>query len=228
MQPGVADLKSETVAYSFGKMFTVLRRSFVLLPRKFPEQSVSTRTFTITEKVFDDQKLQLWSDGGKNIALSSSDNIGGWHTDHLSLIDSVDVNSVKYQSLKGKKKTNEDRVQIMEILPDVLFVGVFDGHGGSFVVDFVSQNIHLYIKRLLEQGKFSLTAALRKGFIDCDSSLQTAIEKGKFLSRSVVLKLLFLCLIKARKIFQARKFINMYFFYSNFATVEVTLQCTNI
>ena len=83
------------------------------------------------------------------------------------------------QSLKGLKDANEDRIRVAELSPNVLFIGVFDGHGGSFVVDFVNNHLHEYVKRFLKQGTSSLTSALRRGFIDCDLALARAMDAGK-------------------------------------------------
>ena len=124
------------------------------------------------------KKPRLWNDGGSHV-LHSNDNVGGWQNDESWLLNRVDLNSIKYHSLKGFKDTNEDRFQVTELLPDVLFLGVFDGHGGTFVVDFVKTNLHLYIKRILEQGHCSLTTALRRGFIDCDMALARELEKNE-------------------------------------------------
>ena len=132
-----------------------------------------------TEEPF--KKPRLWSDEGNHI-LYSNDNIGGWQKESSWLLNSVDLTDIKYHSLKGFKDSNEDRIQVTELSPDVLFLGVFDGHGGSFVVDFVKDNLHMYVGKILEQGHSSLTTALRRGFIDCDMALAREVEKiGMFL-----------------------------------------------
>ena len=127
------------------------------------------------------KKPRLWSDGGRHV-LYSNDNVGGWQNDDSWLLNRVDLNNIKHHSLKGFKDTNEDRIQVTELSPDVLFLGIFDGHGGTFVVDFVKKNLHVYVKRILDQGRCSLTTALRRGFIDCDMALARELEKtGMFL-----------------------------------------------
>ncbi|XP_028405062.1 protein phosphatase 1K, mitochondrial-like [Dendronephthya gigantea] len=122
------------------------------------------------------KKPRLWSDRGRQ-TLYSNDNIGGWQNDDSCLLNRVDLNTIKYQSLKGFKGFNEDRFQVTELSADTLFLGVFDGHGGSFVVDFVRNNLHLYVKKFLDQGRCSLTTALRRGFIDCDVALARELDK---------------------------------------------------
>ena len=160
--------------------FTLLRvPSCCSLSRYVPKKSLCSYVSSFTQRMFDEDNFLLWSDGGKNIAHSSSDNIGGWQTHGVTLLNYVDMTSVECQSLKGLKDVNEDRIQVRELSPDVLFIGIFDGHGGSFVVDFVSNNLHKYVQRFLKQGKSSLTTALRKGFIDCDISLAREMETGE-------------------------------------------------
>ena len=128
------------------------------------------------------KKPRLWSDGGRQ-TLYSNDNIGGWQNDDSWLLNRIDLNNVKYQSLKGFKGFNEDRLKVSELSTDTLFLGVFDGHGGSFVVDFVRDNLHLYVKKFIDQGRCSLTTALRRGFIDCDAALARELEKiGSFIA----------------------------------------------
>ena len=127
------------------------------------------------------KKPRLWSDGGSHV-IYSNDNIGGWQKDDSWLLNGVDLNNIKYQSLKGFKESNEDRIKVTELSPDVVFLGVFDGHGGSFVVDFVQNNLDMYVKNFLDQGHCSLTTALRRGFIDCDMALARELEtNGVFL-----------------------------------------------
>lgn len=155
-----------------------VRRAPTLFKSHHPRQFLCLSARSFTNRIFNDPNLQLWSDGGKNINHSSVDNIGGWQTGDSTLLNCVELNSIKYQSLKGLKDVSEDRIKVTELSPNVLFIGVFDGHGGSFVVDFVNNNLPLYIKRILEQGKSSLTTALRKGFIDCDMSLAREMENG--------------------------------------------------
>ena len=126
------------------------------------------------------KKPRLWSDAGGR--LYSNDNIGGWQNDDSWLLNRVDLNNIKHHSLQGFKDSNEDRVQVTELSPEVLFLGVFDGHGGPFVVDFLQNNLHMYIKSFYEQGRSSLTTALRRGFIDCDMALAWELENnGVFL-----------------------------------------------
>ena len=124
------------------------------------------------------KKPRLWSDGGSHV-LYSNDNVGGWQNDESWLLNRVDVNNIKYHSLKGFKDTNEDRFQVTELSPDVLFLGVFDGHGGTFVVEFVKKNLPMYVKRILDQGYCLPTTALRRGFIDCDMALARELEKNE-------------------------------------------------
>lgn len=144
-----------------------------------PKQLICSNARSCSPKLCDEPNLQLWSDGGKNVSHSSNDNIGGWQSDESSLLNYLDINSVNKQSLKGLKDANEDRIRVAELSPNVLFIGVFDGHGGSFVVDFVNNHLHEYVKRFLKQGTSSLTSALRRGFIDCDLALARAMDAGK-------------------------------------------------
>lgn len=124
--------------------------------------------------------LKLWGDRGGQ-TLYSNDNIGGWQSNDSWLLNRIDLNNVKYQSFKGFKEMNEDRFKVTELSPEVVFLGVFDGHGGSFVVDFVQRYLDMYVKRFLDNGRCSLTTALRRGFIDCDMALARELGKnGRF------------------------------------------------
>ena len=147
--------------------------------RKTKERLVYILCRCLSEEPF--KKTRLWGDAGGRHVLYSNDNIGGWQSDDSWLLNRIDLHNIKHDSLQGFKDSNEDRVQVTELSPEVLFLGIFDGHGGPFVVDFIQKNLHFYVKRFFKQGRCSLTTALRRGFIDCDMALAWELEKNGIL-----------------------------------------------
>ena len=59
--------------------------------------------------------------------------------------------NIYYTSIKGRRKTNEDRHNIIlnihdanPEINDINLLGIYDGHGGTFVSEYLANNIPLY------------------------------------------------------------------------------------
>ena len=59
--------------------------------------------------------------------------------------------NIYYTSIKGRRKTNEDRHNIIlnihdanKKINDINLLGIYDGHGGTFVSEYLASNIPLY------------------------------------------------------------------------------------
>ncbi|KAF8785726.1 Protein phosphatase 2C 1 like protein [Argiope bruennichi] len=75
-------------------------------------------------------------------------------------------------AMQGWRKYQEDRyVCIPDFYDGCSFFGVFDGHGGSEVAEFLKRRLHLEIQDSL-QSEFDIELALHSGFLSCDASLR--------------------------------------------------------
>ncbi|GBL79119.1 putative protein phosphatase CG10417 [Araneus ventricosus] len=74
-------------------------------------------------------------------------------------------------SMQGWRKYQEDRfVCIPDFYEDCSFFGVYDGHGGSEIAEFLKQRLHLEILDSL-RTQDDIELALHLGFLSCDASI---------------------------------------------------------
>lgn len=129
--------------------------------------------------------VRLWSDGGGGDVVSNPfDDLGAWHdAEPKSFLHSVSVDTVGKSTAKGQREANEDSYKLLELQPDLYYFAVFDGHGGSIAVDFVSEHLHDCIKHFYRSDK-SIENVLVDAFSKCNSDLEEycewLIERGKF------------------------------------------------
>ena len=94
------------------------------------------------------------------------------------LIPQIPLDKVGTASLVGRRKVNEDRFRIEEINSDLLFFGIFDGHGGDLAVEFVDNHILDHIRFWLTRSS-DLFKVLRNSFIDINNVLTRHIAHYK-------------------------------------------------
>ena len=127
---------------------------------------------------------RLWSDsGGEDVASNPFDDLGAWHdAEAKSFLHNVSVDSVGKSTYVGLREVNEDRFKLMELEPDLYYFAVFDGHGGSVAVDFVSGHLHDCVKHYYNHDK-NMESVLVKAFSKCNRDLEKyclwLTEKGK-------------------------------------------------
>ena len=121
--------------------------------------------------------LRLWSDsGGQDVVSNPFDDLGAWHdAEAKSFFHKVSVDAVGKSTSLGQREVNEDSHRLLELEPDLYYFAVFDGHGGSVAVDFVSENLHRCIKHFYAQDK-NLTNVLSKAFVKCNRDLEKYCE----------------------------------------------------
>ncbi|ESP04232.1 hypothetical protein LOTGIDRAFT_136567 [Lottia gigantea] len=91
------------------------------------------------------------------------------------LIPKVNLNDTSHKSLLGRRKTNEDRSDIRELLPGLQYFAIFDGHGGAFAVDYVHQNLVNHILYWYPRLS-SLSEVLTNSFININNLLSRHIN----------------------------------------------------
>ncbi|RWS03542.1 protein phosphatase 1K-like protein, partial [Dinothrombium tinctorium] len=57
-----------------------------------------------------------------------------------------------------------------QLKPDLLYFGVFDGHGGSACSQFVNENMHKYINYWLTKGHSDLEDILQRSFLEINNA----------------------------------------------------------
>ncbi|XP_041486052.1 protein phosphatase 1K, mitochondrial-like isoform X2 [Lytechinus variegatus] len=85
-------------------------------------------------------------------------------------IPKISVGRIGKESLTGRRAENEDRICIKELRPNLLYVGIFDGHAGSMAVDYVHHNLEFHLNFWLER-EYDLQIVLKKAFEDLNNKL---------------------------------------------------------
>ncbi|KAJ7375805.1 Protein phosphatase 1K, mitochondrial [Desmophyllum pertusum] len=117
--------------------------------------------------------VRLWSDGGgEDVVSNPFDDFGAWHhAEPKSFLHNVSVDTVGKSTAIGHRQANEDSYKLIELQPDLYYFAVFDGHGGSVAVDFVSEHLHDCIKHFYSSEK-NIESVLVDAFTKCNSDLE--------------------------------------------------------
>lgn len=130
--------------------------------------------------------LRLWSDvGGDDVSSNPFDDLGAWHdAEAKSFLHNVSVDTVGKSTSIGYRTANEDNFQLVELEPDLYYFAVFDGHGGSVAVDFVSEHLHGCVRHYYSYDK-DMEKVLINAFTKCNEDLEKychwLTERGKIL-----------------------------------------------
>ncbi|XP_074605095.1 protein phosphatase Mn(2+)-dependent 1K-like [Brevipalpus obovatus] len=85
-------------------------------------------------------------------------------------IPKISMEMVGQASVIGRRNTNEDRIKVKEILPNLLYIALFDGHGGPLAADFCYERLEYYIEYWLRRGENDLENVLTKSFVAINNS----------------------------------------------------------
>ncbi|KAM8881587.1 protein phosphatase Mn(2+)-dependent 1K-like [Synchiropus picturatus] len=85
-------------------------------------------------------------------------------------IPQVSLSRVGSASVLGLREQNEDRLRIARIHDNVLYLAVFDGHGGPHAADYCYTFMEKFIRDALEDEE-DLEKVLAKAFLDTDKAL---------------------------------------------------------
>lgn len=102
-----------------------------------------------------------------------------------TVIPILEKSQVGYCSEVGRRTYQEDRFIICEPLPDLLALGVFDGHGGSQCAHFCSEQFERFLihrlnrKGVADNDKKDLEEILHQTLIDLDTAFCRHWKAGK-------------------------------------------------
>ena len=83
-------------------------------------------------------------------------------------IPKISLLNVAYNSLLGRRKVNEDRHRVAELMPNVLYFGIYDGHGGALAADYASEEMEEHLRFWMRKEK-DLSTVLNNAFIDLNN-----------------------------------------------------------
>lgn len=99
-----------------------------------------------------------------------------------TVIPETSVDDVAQSQLIGNRKHQEDRCSVVKFSDNVLYAGIFDGHGGSFAVDFAFENLCSLLKSRMEDvagEDHHMSELLKSVFCDVNDLLLAHIKKAK-------------------------------------------------
>jgi len=88
----------------------------------------------------------------------------------------ISLADVGVASLDGRRHENEDRTIAVELAPNLLMFGIFDGHGGTEAVDYIIEHLPQLVKHLLEDGNSDLSSTLQQAYLDVDDAFSRDIN----------------------------------------------------
>ncbi|KAG8200341.1 hypothetical protein JTE90_028523 [Oedothorax gibbosus] len=89
---------------------------------------------------------------------------------HGRPIPKISVDNVGTASVIGRRESNEDRFRVKELLPELLYFAVFDGHGGPECADFCSAHMEEFILHWLLRGEKDLESILQYSFQEINNA----------------------------------------------------------
>jgi protein phosphatase 1K len=95
------------------------------------------------------------------------------------LIPRIELDSIGFDSKRGKRKYQEDRYLIADLGHDMVLAAVFDGHGGDACAQYAAENFVEHVKaRLGEQGDDThLDSVLAEAFESVDRNFAEFIAQ---------------------------------------------------
>ncbi|KAL8607572.1 hypothetical protein ACOMHN_003491 [Nucella lapillus] len=136
------------------------------------DTAVNFHTSAAAHKVLSDPENKGQHQRGVNF-----DTLGSWNN-RLSLsilmeesikkgklIPKIPLEAVGMASLIGRRKVNEDRIVMKELASNLLYLGIFDGHGSSFAAQYVVDHLEHHLRYLLTTST-DLKRVLHRAFVD--------------------------------------------------------------
>ena len=185
-------LKKAISSFPGRLLFLQNDKNFILFSQQtcncWLKSSNSYQPFVVTKRQYVHNAVPLCGvlsdpeNKGQRQAGVNFDTIGSWNNrlempiqveksiEKGRLIPQIPLDKVGSASLVGRRKVNEDRFRIEEIDSDLLFFGIFDGHGGDLAVEFVDNHILDHIRFWLSKSS-DLFEVLRNSFIDINNVL---------------------------------------------------------
>uniref|UniRef100_A0A0B6ZKA8 PPM-type phosphatase domain-containing protein n=1 Tax=Arion vulgaris TaxID=1028688 RepID=A0A0B6ZKA8_9EUPU len=86
------------------------------------------------------------------------------------LIPRVPLDEVGLTSVIGRRRDNEDRYVVEELMQELLYFGIFDGHGGSYAAEYVAEHMIDHMSYWMTKTA-DLISVLRNSFSDIHNLL---------------------------------------------------------
>ena len=85
-------------------------------------------------------------------------------------IPKISAAAIGLHSLQGRRPYNEDQLVVKELRPNLLYLAVFDGHGGSECADFCYHHMEDHIRFWIDRGEGDYQKILDAAFLEVNNS----------------------------------------------------------
>ena len=100
------------------------------------------------------------------------------------IVPQIDITMIGHASVQGRRTYQEDRYCVKQLKPDLLYLAVFDGHGGDICAEYCQEHLERHILHHLDRED-DLQVVLEKSFYDINRSFERwYLSKKEHLSRS--------------------------------------------
>lgn len=103
--------------------------------------------------------------------------------EHGFLIPNINIKDTGVSSLIGKRKKQEDRLTITSFKDGTIFLGIFDGHGGSLAATYTEKHLPTIMEDMLdtagEVDSIDFAELMEKAFLEVSANLLQYVRKSK-------------------------------------------------
>ena len=102
----------------------------------------------------------------------------------IQVVPSIEAGMVGVATHVGRRSYQEDRYRVAQLRPDLLYLAVFDGHGGSLCAEYCEEHFERHILHHLDREE-DMLVVLDKSFHDVNRSFERwYTSKKKHLGRA--------------------------------------------
>ena len=102
----------------------------------------------------------------------------------IQVVPSIEAGMVGVATHEGRRSYQEDRYRVAQLRPDLLYLAVFDGHGGSLCAEYCEEHFERHILHHLDREE-DMLVVLDKSFHDVNRSFERwYTSKKKHLGRA--------------------------------------------
>lgn len=98
--------------------------------------------------------------------------------EHGHLIPNIKIDEVGISTIIGKRRYQEDRLSVKVLQNGMLYLGLFDGHGGSLAAEYAMKIMPAVLQNVLDDSSTkSVVQALDIAFYDVNTKLLEYVQK---------------------------------------------------
>lgn len=88
-----------------------------------------------------------------------------------TVVPDIDAKMIGTFTSQGRRTYQEDRHVVKKLRPDLLYLAIFDGHGGSRCAEYCAEHFEAYLTHFLARES-SLSQVLLKSFVEVNRSFE--------------------------------------------------------